>query len=171
MSFPQNPTVFLRAQDPSTSTDITNIKTYQTFLSNGDFAGAANFLAGLANGSEMNMNAARFNEVIDAINAIENFYLGLDGQGNVQGYINNLITAYTIIGAYDANTTYPQGGIAEYNGQWYKSLQANNIGNTPDANIGTYWDYYIHPQPAIQYQFASSQPVGLSNGDLWFRTI
>lgn len=171
MSFPQDVTTFLQAQDPSTVEDVQGIVDYQTALANEDFAGASDILANMANGTVMHLNASRFNEVVNEITAIENFYLNGDGQGGVAGYINSEITAYSIIGVYDATTTYPQGAIAQYDGQWFKSLQASNQGNTPTSTIGTYWDYFIQPQSAIQYQIASSQPAGLSNGDLWFREL
>lgn len=168
MSFPQSPVTFLQAVNPSTAADIANIQTYQGKLQSGNFADAADYLEKMPNGTAMNINAGRFKQIIDEITAIENFYFGL---GGVKEYIDALINAYSIIEEYDATTTYPQGAIAEYNGQWFKSLQDNNLGNTPTDNIGTYWSYFIQPQPAKQYPIASSQPVGLSNGDLWFRTI
>ena len=168
MSFPQSPVTFLQAKNPGSVDDITNIQTYQGMLQSGNFSDAADFLAKMPNGTAMNINAGRFKAIIDEVTAIENFYLGL---GGVKEYIDALINAYSIIEEYNATTTYPQGAIAEYNGQWFKSLQDKNLGNAPTDNIGTYWSYFIQPQPAKQYPIASSQPVGLSNGDLWFRTI
>ena len=172
MSFPQDVTTFLQAQDPSSVSDINTILEFQSKLQTGtSFADALAWLATQPNGTAMNLNAGRFNDIINEITAIENFYLNSDGQGGVRGYIQNLITAYSIIGVYDSTATYPQGAIAQYNGQWFKSLQAGNTGNTPTDNIGTYWDYFIQPQPAKQYPIASSQPSGLVTGDLWFKTL
>ena len=169
MSFPQSPVTFLQAKNPENADDIKTILTFQNKLQTGtSFDEALKWLATQTNGTAMNLNADRFNDVINEVTAIENFYLGL---GGVKEYIDALINAYSIIEEYNATTTYPQGAIAEYNGQWFKSLQDKNLGNTPTDNIGTYWSYFIQPQPAKQYPMASSQPSGLSNGDLWFRII
>ena len=67
MAFPDNVQTFTQAVDPSTVLDVQNIQTYQNYITNGDFAGAQNFLAQMTNGIAMNLNAGRYNEVIQTI--------------------------------------------------------------------------------------------------------
>ena len=103
MAFPDNVQTFLRAVDPSTILDAQNIQTYQNFIQQGDFVGAQNFLAQMTNGNAMNLNAGRYNEVVQTIEDIQNFYFGLNG---VEDYINDNINAYTDIASYSNSTNY-----------------------------------------------------------------
>ena len=114
--FPDNVTTFVRAEDPSTVTDIQNILTYQTHLSQGNFSAAQALLAYMDKGIEMNINAGRFNEVIQVIEEIEKFYHGLNG---VKQYINNNINAFSNIALYNNETDYVAGNIASDGNQWF----------------------------------------------------
>ena len=109
MAFPDNVTNFTRAEDPTTVVDMNNIAEYQRRLADGDFSGAATWLQSMAKGIEMNLNASRFNEVLDVINQIEEFYLGLNG---VKQYINDNINAFSDVALYNNTTNYSIGNLA-----------------------------------------------------------
>lgn len=167
MAFPDNVTIFRRAKDPSTATDINNINQYQSLLASGDFSGAQDFLAQMTDGIAMNLNAGRYNELIQTIEDIENFYIGLNG---VKQYLQDHIDAFTDTKAYDATTSYSTGNIAAYGGNWYISLQDANLNHTPTGDsIGVYWDILISNQK--QYPIQAEQPTGQEIGDLWFQVV
>ena len=146
MAFPETVDTFVQAIDPSTTIDANNITNYQTELANGNFSAAADILASMANGLEMNMNAGRFNSLLNAVSQIEQFYLGLDG---VKQYIQDNINAYVDIQAYNATTNYVVGNVCTYNGNWYRCILAS-VGNLPTNE--TYWETLLVPNPAKQYQ-------------------
>ena len=119
MAFPDNVTNFTRAEDPTTVVDMNNIAEYQRRLADGDFSGAATWLQSMAKGIEMNLNASRFNEVLDVINQIEEFYLGLNG---VKQYINDNINAFIDVALYNNTTNYSIGNLASDGSQWFKAI-------------------------------------------------
>lgn len=173
MAFPDNVQTFLRAVDPSTTLDAQNIQTYQNFIQQGDFAGAQNFLAQMANGNAMNLNASRYNEILQVIEDIQNFYFGLNG---VEDYINDNINAYTNIATYSNSTNYVDGNIVAYNGSYYKCIQNNGpnstvITPTVTSNWQNYWELFIKPQEPKQYPIQATQPTGQVVGDLWFQVL
>lgn len=173
MAFPDNVQTFLRAVDPSTTLDAQNIQTYQNFIQQGDFVGAQNFLAQMTNGNAMNLNAGRYNEVVQTIEDIQNFYFGLNG---VEDYINDNINAYTDIASYSNSTNYTVGNIVAYNESYYKCIQNNGpnstiITPTVTSNWQNYWELFIKPQEPKQYPIQANQPTGQAVGDLWFQVI
>ena len=173
MAFPDNVQTFLRAVDPSTTLDAQNIQTYQNFIEQGDFAGAQNFLAQMTNGNAMNLNASRYNELVQTIEDIQNFYFGLNG---VEDYINDNISAYSNIAVYNNNTNYSVGNIAQKNGAYYRCIQANGpattvVEPTVTSDWESYWELFIQPQEPKQYPIQAEQPTGQAVGDLWFQLI
>ena len=173
MAFPDNVQTFLRAVDPSTTLDAQNIQTYQNFIEQGDFAGAQNFLAQMTNGNAMNLNASRYNELVQIIEDIQNFYFGLNG---VEDYINDNISAYSNIAVYNNNTNYSVGNIVQKNGAYYRCIQANGpattvVEPTITSDWESYWELFIQPQEPKQYPIQEVQPMRQAVGDLWFQTI
>lgn len=166
MAFPDDTTTFLRAVDPSTQSDLNNIATYQNYLANGDFATAKEFLNSLSNGIQMNLNASRFNQVLEEVEQIEKFYLGLNG---VREYIQSNINAFSDIGIWSADANYRVGNITSYNETLYV-CKKDNKGIAPSgASADEYWGVFIKNQK--QYPIAKEQPTGLAAGDLWFQEI
>lgn len=169
MAFPDNVTTFMQAKDPTTGTDIQNLKAYQNILSSGTddaFSRAQEYLANMANGIQMNINAGRYNEVIQVIEQIENFYLGLQG---VKAYIQDKIDAYSNIGVYDATIPYKVGNVVSFNGSYYICIQANT-GTSPVAGQNTeYWNIFVQNQQ--QYPVQETTPTNLNLGDIWFQVI
>lgn len=171
MAFPDNITTFVRAEDPSTATDMQNILSYQTYLAQGNFSAAQNLLASMDKGIEMNINAGRFNEVIQVIEEIEKFYHGLNG---VKQYINNNISAFSNIALYNNLTDYTIGNIASDGNQWFICKQPNGPSSTivrPNVtdNWNNYWDYFIKNQK--QYPIQKEQPTNQNVGDIWFELV
>lgn len=169
MAFPDNVTAFLQAEDPQTPEDIENILEYQRRLENGDLSGAQNFLMSLSNGIQMSLNAGRYNQVIEAITEIENFYLGLNG---VKEYILNNASAFTNYKQWNSSTTYSIGNFVGNNGNWYSCTQQNtNIEPGVTFNWQNYWTLILQPQPAKRYPIQETQPTDQTAGDLWFQII
>jgi alkyl hydroperoxide reductase subunit AhpF len=173
MAFPDDVTVFTQAQDPSTTLDAENISAYQALIESGDYASASALLASMTKGIEMNMNAGRFNEVLAEIQAIETFYLSLNG---VRAYIQENIDKYTDINVWNDTTDYAIGNIASNDGDWYICTTANGVSTTiyePNVTSGweSYWDVFLAPKPAEQYPIQTAQPTGQAIGDLWFEVI
>lgn len=169
--FPDNVTTFVRAEDPSTATDIQNILTYQTHLSQGNFSAAQDLLASMDKGIEMNINAGRFNEVLQVIEEIEKFYHGLNG---VKQYINNNIKAFSNNALYNRNTDYAVGTIASDGNQWFICKKPNGPSSTIvqpkiSDNWNDYWDFFIKRQK--QYPIQKEQPADQEVGDIWFELI
>jgi len=49
-----------------------------------------------------------------------------------------------IISGWRSSVTYPKFGITSGDdGRYYYSLKDNNLNNTPDSNLGTFWDGYV----------------------------
>lgn len=159
---------FKQAQDPQTTEDINNIIEYQNKLSAGDFSGAQAFLASLSNGIAMNLNAGRFNEVINLVNEIENFYK--NNIAGVKAYINNNINAYSDISKWSNSTRYNVGNIAQYQDRWYRCIQ-NHTNKEPTVSTDwkSYWEIFIKNQK--QYPISVSQPTNQQAGDIWFQII
>lgn len=169
MAFPLDVDPFLQAVDPSTAQDIANIKAYQSRVESGDFSGAKNFLMSLSNGVQMSLNAGRYNQVIDAIIAIEQFYLGL---GGVREFIQNNVSAYTNYKQWDNTYTYSVGNIAGNNSNWYSCIQENKgIQPGVSSDWETYWQLILEQQPAVQYPIQRTQPTGQIIGDLWLKDM
>lgn len=170
MAFPENVDAFLQAQDPLNITDIENINTYQAYLNSGKFSEAYNFLFNqMANGIQMSLNAGRYNQVIDAIVAIENFYLGLNG---VKDYIQTNVNAFTNYKQWNNNYGYVVGNFVGNDGSWYSCIQDNiNVEPGITPNWENYWTLILKPQSAIKYPIQEEQPTGQTAGDLWFQKI
>lgn len=172
MAFPDNVDAFLQAQDPQNSQDIQNINTYQSLLngsSENPISDAHDYLMRLSNGIQMSLNAGRYNQVIDAIVAIENFYLGLNG---VKEYIQNNASAFTNYKQWSGIYNYSIGNFVGHNGSWYSCIQENtNIEPGINPNWQNYWILILQPQSAIQYPIQIFQPEGQNIGDLWFQII
>lgn len=169
--FPDNVTTFVRAEDPSTTTDIQNILTYQNYLAQGNFSAAQALLASMDKGIEMNINAGRFNEVIQVIEEIEKFYHGLNG---VKQYINNNIKAFSNIALYNNQTDYVAGNIASDGNHWFICKQENGpssiiVQPKVTDNWNNYWDCFIKNQK--QYPIQKEQPTNQVAGDIWFELI
>lgn len=173
MAFPDNVQTFLQAIDPSTTLDAQNIQTYQNYIANGDFAGAQNFLAQMTNGNAMNINAGRFNEVIQTIVDIQNFYFGLNG---VENYINENISKFLAINLWSNSINYVSGNIVGSDSTFYVCTQANGPSSTivqPNVteNWQNYWRLFLQPQLPKQYPIQSTQPTGQNIGDIWFQQL
>lgn len=173
MAFPDTITPFLQAQDPQNSIDVENILNYQNLLNSGDLSGAQQFLMSLSNGIQMSLNAGRYNQVIQAIREIEQFYLGLNG---VKQYINDNISAFGDIALYNQETNYSIGNLASDGSKWYKCIQINGPETSivqPGITSGweTYWELFLQPQNAKQYPIQIEQPTTQNVGDLWFQII
>nr|DAT76339.1 MAG TPA: hypothetical protein [Caudoviricetes sp.] len=172
MAFPDTIDAFLQAQDPQNSQDIQNINTYQSLLngsSENPIGDAHNYLMGLSNGIQMSLNAGRYNQVIDAIEAIESFYLGLNG---VKEYIQNNASAFTNYKQWGNSITYSIGNFVGHKGSWYSCIQQNtNIEPGVTSNWQNYWTLILQPQTAIKYPIQAEQPTGQVAGDLWFQIV
>lgn len=169
MAFPDETTTFLQAQDPTTAQDISNIKSYQDLLNAGKFSDAHDFLMGLSNGIQMSLNAGRYNQVIDTILEIENFYKGL---GGVKEYILNNASAFTNYKQWNSTYSYSVGNFVGNDGSWYSCIQANtNIEPGISTNWQNYWELVLQPQKAIQYPIQATQPTDQKAGDLWFQVL
>lgn len=170
MAFPDNVDSFLQAQDPSTIQDVQNIKNYQSLLDAGKFSEAYNLLFNqMTNGIQMSLNAGRYNQVIDAIVAIENFYLGLNG---VKEYIQNNASAFTNYKQWENSITYSVGNFVGHNNSWYSCIQQNtNIEPGIATNWENYWTLILQQQEAKKYPIQEEQPTGQTAGDLWFQII
>lgn len=170
MAFPDNVDVFLQSQDPSTAQDIQNIKTYQSLLGENKFSEAYNLLFNqMTNGIQMSLNAGRYNQVIDAIVAIENFYLGLNG---VKEYIQNNASAFTNYKQWENSITYSVGNFVGHNSSWYSCIQQNtNIEPGVTSNWQNYWALILQQQEAKKYPIQATQPTGQTVGDLWFQIM
>lgn len=164
MAFPENITSFIQAKDP-TPDDIENINNYQSELSNSNFTGAKNILANMVNGIEMNMNAGRYNELIDTLKAIEEFYIEL---GSVRQYIRDNIDAKLYIAKYNNDTHYKVGNLVSNGSKWFICKEACD-GIEPEVTAGweTNWEYFLNTQYPIQ----QSQPTNQNVGDLWFEVL
>ena len=167
MGFPDNVSTLLRAIDPTSATDINNIIQYQTYLQNGDFSGALQFLKTMANGVQMNINASRFNQILDEITDIEDFLLN-----NITPYIQQQINQYSDIAVYSQSVDYNAGNIVSYNGSLFFCKVANGVSSTiyvPETttNWESYWQYFVRND----YQLSSTQPSGLNDGDIWLEEI
>lgn len=165
MAFPDNIENFLQAQDPESTEDVNNIKAYQQMVDNGDISAARDFLMNLSNGIQMSLSAGRYNQVIDAIKEIEEFYLGLNG---VKEYIKNNASAYTNFKQWNSGFTYSVGNIVFYNGNWYSCITENTNVNPTNSY---YWEVILETQLAKQYPVSETQPTGQEVGDLWFQVI
>lgn len=168
MAFPENITSFVQAKDPTTS-DIASINNYQSELSNLNFIGAKNILINMTNGIEMNMNAGRYNELIDTLKEIEEFYAEM---GSVKQYIRDNIDAKLYVALYNANTHYKVGNLASNGSKWFKCKE-NCQGIEPEvsANWTAYWENFLEPQDNVQYPIQSMQPTNQNVGDLWFEVL
>lgn len=169
MAFPNDVKEFVQAIDPSTVTDAQNIAQYQSLISEGKFTQAQTLLASMQQGIEMNINAGRYNDVIDTIEAIEKFYIGLNG---IKQYIQNNVDAFADIKLYNNTTNYVVGNIASNGTQWFINIQ-DCVGIEPEVTAGweNYWQYFLQQQHAKQYPIQSEQPTGQSIGDLWFEEL
>jgi hypothetical protein len=178
MAFPDEVVTFTKAIDPSSQTDMQNIAKYQNYLLNGNFSDAQALLATITNGIEMNLNAGRFNEVLNVIEEIEQFYYGLNG---VKQYINDNINAFSDIKEWNKEINYKVGNIASDGNQWFICKKENsNIQPKVSTNWKEYWDYFIKNQK--QYPITKANSVGLpiddvgeiieqEIGDIWFELV
>lgn len=57
--------------------------------------------------------------------------------------------------AYNAATTYAQGAVVSYGGEWWESLTATNVGQTPGLDASS-WEMYCGPR--------SIRPFALNTG-------
>lgn len=171
MAFPDNVQNFMRAIDPSTVTDAQNIEQYQQYIENGNFTAAQNLLAEIQNGSAMNLNAGRFNEILQTVEDIQNFYFGLNG---VQDYIDSNINIYSDIAMYSVQSNYVVGNIVSSGSEYYRCIQENgpntSVHSPKEAN-SQYWELFLEPQEPKQYPIQAQQPTGQQIGDLWFQEI
>ena len=117
MAFPDSIQTFVKAVDPSTNVDVSNIAQYQQLISQGKFAEAQSLLASMANGIAMNLNAGRYNQVLETIVAIEHFLL--DENGNYKTYIQNNIGAFSDINIYKSTTNYSVGNVTSSGGKFF----------------------------------------------------
>ncbi len=60
--------------------------------------------------------------------------------------------------AYSAATTYAQGNIVTYGGEWWQSKVGTNLANTPDA--GNYWRRYFGPDSLLEIDTDKSYFAG-----------
>lgn len=165
--FLQNVTPFISAQDPSTTQDAQNINTYQNLLATNPTA-AATFIATMPNAVEMQMNAGRYNEVLNLLGQLQMMFIN-----GIQPLIANNITRLLDVASWQNNIIYQVGNICQYNNNWYICIQTTTGFQQPEVtdNWEDYWDYFILPMPATQYPIQSTQPTGQSVGDLWFQTF
>lgn len=171
MAFPDNVQNFMRAIDPSTVTDAQNIEQYQQYIENGNFTAAQNLLAEIQNGSAMNLNAGRFNEILQTVEDIQNFYFGLNG---VQDYIDSNINIYSDIAMYSSQTNYVVGNIVSSGSEYYRCIQENGPNTSvhhPSESDSQYWELFLAPQEPKQYPIQAQQPTGQQVGDLWFQVV
>lgn len=171
MAFPNNVKQFIEAKDPETIEDMQNIMNYQNELMKGNFSTAQSLLASMKNGIEMNISAGRFNEVIETVEAIEQFYYGLNG---VKEYINTNINAFSDIALYNTQTNYVIGTVASDGNQWFICKQPNGpstkiIQPKVTENWKEYWDFFIKNQK--QYPIQREEPTDQEVGDIYFKII
>lgn len=171
MAFPDDVTTLMRAVNPTTAIDAQNIKEYQELLMQGNFSDAQTLLQNMTNGVQMNLNAGRYNEVLDLIEQIEQFYLGLNG---VRNYIYNNVDKYLDVAEYVENIDYSIGNLAHKNNKWFKCIMANGPASTviiPETteNWANYWEYFLLNQ--VAYPVQEEEPVGLNEGDIWFKVM
>ena len=170
--FPDNMRILTRAIDPSSPSDLNNIANYQSLVSQGKFSEAQEFLARMTNGVAMNLNAGRYNEAIDLINAMADFLSNNDC--NYKNYINSNINAYKDINGWNGDTDYSIGNVVIYNYIVYKCIQENGpntmvIEPKMSENWTDYWQIFVQNQK--QYLLEVEEPIGLNDGDLWFELI
>lgn len=60
--------------------------------------------------------------------------------------------------AYAAGTTYAEGKIVTYGGEWWQSKVASNLANTPDA--GNYWRRYFGPDSLLAWDTDTTYNAG-----------
>lgn len=166
MAFPDSIQTFLRAKDPITTQQVSDIKDYQALMEQGNFTGAISKLAQISDGIAMNISAGRWNQVLETIEEIEEFYYGLNG---VKAYIQANINKYKNINVWDRTTTYSIGNIVQYNGVWYVSKANNNLAYPPTNE--RFWEVFLKNQPAKQYPIQELQPESQNVDDLWFQII
>lgn len=174
MAFPEEIKTFMRAQDPTTIEDIQNIETYQEYLKDGNFIAAQSYLSNMANGIAMNLNAGRYNEILETIEEIQAFLSNSDT--GYRKYIEDKIDAYSSIGLWKTSVDYNVGNIVGNGVNLFICKVANGPNSRyvePEVSQGweEYWDYFVKPMPAIQYPVQAEQPSGQTTGDLWFQII
>ena len=167
MSFPDNVSTFLRATDATTPEEINQIIEYQSLLQSGDFVGALNLLKSMQNGVAMNINASRYNQILDEISNIETFLLT-----DTANYIQQNVDRYKDINLYSQSVDYSLGNIVSYNGNLFTCKQANGVSSTiviPETSTSwnNYWEYFALSNIAL----TTTEPAGLSDGDIWFEEI
>ena len=173
MAFPDSVKTFIEAVDPSSVTDFQNIQEYQSLLESGNFTAAANLLASMKNGINMNMSAGRFNDVLNEIIEIEKFYYGLNG---VRDYIQKNINAYTNINVWNNTINFSVGNITSDGSQWYHCIKENGPNTTivqPNKTSGwhEFWQPFLSNKGPSQYPIQEDEPVGQIEGDLWFQIV
>lgn len=165
--FLQNVTPMISASDPTTTQDAQNINTYQNLLATNPTA-AATFIATMPNAVEMQMNAGRYNEVLNFLGQLQMMFVN-----GVQPLIANNITRLLDVAAWQSNIIYQVGNLAQHNGKWFICINPTTSFQEPEVTSGweSYWDYFILPMPAKQYPIQTTAPTGLSVGDLWFQVL
>lgn len=172
MAFPDNVQTFTKAVDPSTSSDVANITQYQQLIAQGKFADAQSVLATMTNGIAMNLNAGRYNQVLETIVAIEHFLL--DKNGNYKQYLQDNLNAFSDINVYSPTTNYSVGNITSSNGKLYYCERANGPATQVVQPMVTtdwdkYWGVFVYNQK--QYPIQATEPTNQISGDLWFKLI
>lgn len=173
MAFPQDITEFLRATDPQTTTDVNNIIEFQRILLEQGPADAQNFLSDHPELVPMNINAGRFNEVLQTVEDIENFMVG--DESTYKNYIQNNINAYSDIALWTTNTQYfgtnATGSVVSYNGRYFVCKQAHTSSSDNEPIVGEQWQTYWNILVDHQYPISETQPVDQIEGDIWFQVI
>ena len=151
---------FLRATDPSSQTDIEKINTFLNYVNNSDFENASNYLKSNPELYAMNINASRYNQVIEAINIITN-YLNNEATND----INTNISRYKDINIYDGGTTYTTGNIVSYYGNLYSCKVASSLNVLPTNR--TNWEIFYQNALLISTSTTGSD-LNLKYGTIWF---
>lgn len=151
---------FLQATDPSSQTDIEKINTFLNYVNSGDFEGASNYLKSNTELYAMNINASRYNQVIDAINTITD-YLNNEATDD----INTNINRYKDINIYVSTTPYTTGNIVSYNGNLYRCKVANSLNVLPTNK--TNWEIFSQNALLIS-QNENGSDLDLKPGMIWF---
>ena len=172
MAFPDSVQTFVKAVDPSTNADIGNIAQYQQLISQGRFADAQSLLASMSNGIAMNLNAGRYNQVLETVVAIQHFLL--DENGNYKTYLKDNISAFSDINLYNNTTNYSVGNVTSSGGKFFYCKQKNGpaskvIQPLVSAGWQNYWEIFVYNQE--QYPIQKEQPSNQITGDLWFELI
>lgn len=154
-SFPDDVDQFNRFTDLTLET-MEYAKQYNTYMTNGNFTGAAQILIDHPELETSLINAANLNRIIDAIKCIETFYAD-----DVQTYILELVQYK---GTYSNSTKYTKYNVVNYNSMVYMCTSLDTpLGTLPTDT--TYWY-----QLSIKGDRGTSG-LGLSFEGVWQATV